>query len=262
MKAIQIYFDNRISNKKLPSVKFYLTSENNSYGILMNNWMDGDTMDMEINSDKYELSYSLKPEKYVHINTSKSVCSDVSFYQCFADKVSADNFENCPIKCSPLSLPFKNTSIIPACEKDEEAICAAKNVIYPIFLRIIDNELCPKSCTILQYSGKLMLKHVRQEINGNAYITIWYKFKLPEYVLVSEEYLIYDTTSMIGAVGGTLGMCIGFSFDSIIYHLINFLPMLLSIIQIKLTGIRKEPVTPLSTDIDEIIVEKTYTVPP
>ena len=178
--------------------------------------MDGDTMDMEINSDKYELSYSLKPEKYVHINTSKSVCSDVSFYQCFADKVSADNFENCPIKCSPLSLPFKNTSIIPACEKDEEAICAAKNVIYPIFLRIIDNELCPKSCTILQYSGKLMLKHVRQEINGNAYITIWYKFKLPEYVLVSEEYLIYDTTSMIGAVGGTLGIFIGFSCSSLL----------------------------------------------
>ena len=113
-------------------------------------------------------------------------------------------------------------------------------------------ELCPKSCTILQYSGKLELKHVRQAINGNAYITIWYKFKVPEYVLVTEEYLIYDSISMIGAVGGTLGMCIGFSFDGIIHYLIHFLPSFLSIIKIKLTGTRKYQLNTLNTGICEI----------
>ena len=61
--------------------------------------MDGDAMDMEINSDEYELSYDIKPEKYIYINTSKSFCSDISFYQCFADLVSADNFKDCPTKC-------------------------------------------------------------------------------------------------------------------------------------------------------------------
>ena len=29
---------------------------------------------------------------------------------------------------------------------------------------------------------------------------------------MKEEYLLFDLISMIGAVGGTLGLCIGFSF--------------------------------------------------
>ena len=41
------------------------------------------------------------------------------------------------------------------------------------------------------------------------------QFENPPVVLVKEEYLIYDTVSMISAIGGTLGICIGISF----YHL-------------------------------------------
>ena len=69
--------------------------------------------------------------------------------------------------------------------------------------------------------------------------------------MVNEQYLIYDAIGMIGAVGGTMGMCIGFSFDSIIHYLINLLPNILSIIQIKLIGNMKELEIPLSTCIDE-----------
>ena len=70
--------------------------------------------------------------------------------------------------------------------------------------------------------------------------------------MVKEQYLIYDAIGMIGAVGGTMGMCIGFSFDSIIHYLINLLPNILSIIQIKLKGNnRKELEIPLSTGIDD-----------
>ena len=34
----------------------------------------------------------------------------------------------------------------------------------------------------------------------------------PKRVSVNEEYLIYDFVAMISAIGGTLGLCIGFSF--------------------------------------------------
>ena len=34
----------------------------------------------------------------------------------------------------------------------------------------------------------------------------------PPHVVVKEEYLIFDFVSMISAIGGTLGLCIGFSF--------------------------------------------------
>ena len=37
-------------------------------------------------------------------------------------------------------------------------------------------------------------------------------FAKPVKINVKEEYLIYDMVSMIGAIGGTMGLCIGFSF--------------------------------------------------
>ena len=40
-------------------------------------------------------------------------------------------------------------------------------------------------------------------------------------MMVYEEYLIYDAVGMIGAVGGTLGMIIGFSFNNVINYLIS-----------------------------------------
>ena len=40
---------------------------------------------------------------------------------------------------------------------------------------------------------------------------------------VHEEYVIYDAVNMIGSVGGTLGLCIGFSFTGVISFLISLL---------------------------------------
>ena len=34
----------------------------------------------------------------------------------------------------------------------------------------------------------------------------------PPLVTVKEEYVIYDAVAMISAIGGTMGLCIGFSF--------------------------------------------------
>ena len=42
------------------------------------------------------------------------------------------------------------------------------------------------------------------------------------------EYLIYDTIGMIGSVGGTLGMCIGFSFSNVLTNIINMIQKFLS----------------------------------
>ena len=57
---------------------------------------------------------------------------------------------------------------------------------------------------------------------------------------VYEEYLIYDAISMVGSVGGTLGMCIGFSFTGIISFLINILQQGIFIIKPKLSNEKNE----------------------
>ena len=51
--------------------------------------------------------------------------------------------------------------------------------------------------------------------------------------MVNEEYLIYDTITMISSVGGTLGMCIGFSFTNIIANIFALIQKLRNIIKLK-----------------------------
>ena len=40
-------------------------------------------------------------------------------------------------------------------------------------------------------------------------------------LIVKEEYLIYDILALIGAVGGTMGICIGVSFADLFRYLFN-----------------------------------------
>ena len=48
------------------------------------------------------------------------------------------------------------------------------------------------------------------------------------------EYFIYDAISMVGSVGGTLGMCIGFSFTGMFTILINLIQNGINLIKAKL----------------------------
>ena len=54
-------------------------------------------------------------------------------------------------------------------------------------------------------------------------------FDPPEMVTMHDEYLIYDEVSMIGSIGGTLGMCIGFSFTNLMSCFLNFIQYLYTI---------------------------------
>ena len=50
-----------------------------------------------------------------------------------------------------------------------------------------------------------------------------YKFALPLKAKVYEEYLITDGITLIGSVGGTLGLFIGFSISNVVYFIVDFL---------------------------------------
>ena len=65
---------------------------------------------------------------------------------------------------------------------------------------------CPRSCRINAYSGKITYTEVVKDR-----FAICYYYLPPATKEVAEEYLIYDIIGVIGAVGGTLGLCIGFS---------------------------------------------------
>ena len=76
----------------------------------------------------------------------------------------------------------------------------------------------PKTCTILQYSGEVEFDVDMSGFNpllyGTHQVYLGYNFAPPRTITIHEEYLIYDTIGLIGSIGGTLGMFIGFSFSS------------------------------------------------
>ena len=77
---------------------------------------------------------------------------------------------------------------------------------------------------------------------------------------IYEEYLIFDAIGMIGSVGGTLGLFIGFSFMNVITFLINTIEKLLSCKHdcniCNCSLFRKEPI---SNQIDVTCYDKAIT---
>ena len=58
-----------------------------------------------------------------------------------------------------------------------------------------------------------------------ANINLLYRFATLK-TEVHKEYLIYDVIGMVGLVGGTLGLFIGFSFSNVLTFLIEYLQMI------------------------------------
>ena len=81
------------------------------------------------------------------------------------------------------------------------------------------NEKHRKTCFIIQYLGKIILDMPTK--SKSARIT--YKFALPLRAKVYQEYLITDGITLIGSVGGTLGLFIGFSISNVVYFIVDFL---------------------------------------
>ena len=73
-------------------------------------------------------------------------------------------------------------------------------------------------CTKLQYQVE-----VNQEELEDKGKVLYFKLLMDPTVEVEEEYMIFDTVSMIGAIGGTMGLLIGFSCTGAVSAAISML---------------------------------------
>ena len=114
-----------------------------------------------------------------------------------------------------------NVFDIPICNSTNDDYCILEMIIeYFDIFKSSDLDICPKSCSRLQYKAKLDSWGWKQyKENHTCSIDISYA---PPVLEVYEEYFIYDFIGMIGSVGGTLGMFIGFSFYNAFLSLLNF----------------------------------------
>ena len=206
-----IELNDNIPIDELPIVDIYFTSEKNAYGISMAKFEDGDEVLVEV----YEEAYvHLNHEKTVFLESKGKCSNDHSFYECLASKIISLNYTSCPTRCSPISYANLTTSI-PLCETEEEIKCAKDLAYYELL-----GKKCLKYCERVSYSEKISWKDaIPYEDQGHNF-WVYYRTTTDE-MFVNEEYQIYNFNSMIGSIGGTLGLFIGFAFTNVISLIIS-----------------------------------------
>ena len=75
-----------------------------------------------------------------------------------------------------------------------------------------NKDIILRPCVKIEYET-----HVSDQTptHNNQSVQFWMTFSHPPKVRVKEEYLLFDMVSMISAIGGTMGLCIGFSFGDV-----------------------------------------------
>ena len=85
---------------------------------------------------------------------------------------------------------------------------------------------CKPSCNVINMKQTAIYQEDQDDANAKRNVFVIYRFQNTN-MKVEEEYLVQDFVGMLGSIGGTLGMCIGFSFVglsfSIIEHLQGFI---------------------------------------
>ena len=194
----------------------YFTSEENSYGISLD-WWDGNVFEQKLDWRKYVM-VNLKPFEFRYLGDD-SRCSKQSNIARFKSFLRNANLTKCPEKCSPTN--FLN-DLMPSCGWEEDRTdvysCAFDVVTQKWFDFKISHGF-KKPCKVLEYQGEKTYE-TDEPYNETK---IHYQFAPPMMINVQQEYLVFDLVGMIGSAGGTLGMCIGFSFSGVTTYILNFI---------------------------------------
>ena len=145
-----------------------------------------------------------------------------SYYDYFAQLMSYANSTNCPKNCISTRivqgyLPLiTDLSMLHNCTSNEE-LCVEKDPT-PIMLQY-NNTKSPKPCNITQFTAELDYKDYGYEKSAKSLnLVIMYQSSL---IKVSEEYPIYDLSGMLGSIGGSLGICVGFSIFDVLSRIVD-----------------------------------------
>ena len=69
------------------------------------------------------------------------------------------------------------------------------------------NDLCPNACTEISY--ETMSKSIPHDLSDMTLISMYYQ---SDHLRLFKEYLVFDFTSILVAIGELLGLFLGFSF--------------------------------------------------
>ena len=212
-KSMQLNYG---SDMTIPYI--YVTSEDNSYGILDTTWRNGGEIRFAFyNLIPYPGAFNIFKLKTIKnkYNGKKGTCSQGDhFNKCLVKTILEGNY-TCTKHCLPLSLPkFDQVEYLPQCQSWEEYGCMKGEIEEKI--DGIKN-ICPSACETVEYVGNVL-----HNVYLNSPVFRW-TYDIRQQMVVYEEYVVYDFAGFISSVGGMLGLFIGFSFLDFILSGIQFL---------------------------------------
>ena len=195
---LNINLDTDIASDDIPMVDVFLSSEENSFGISMGDWLDGKRLILTKLQGFRQIE--VQPKKVIKNNAQ---CSHYGFYNCFHSELSNHKYEKCPKKCFSISTYLNAT---PICETLNEFQCSHEKT-----QELKDGSKCLPACHQTHFTLEYDYQEDQDEPNANRNVTLAYRIANSK-IKVEEEYLVQDFVGMLGSIGGTLGLFIGFSF--------------------------------------------------
>ena len=237
-------------NSSTNNPTLYLTTQENSYGVVSNRWWNGRAEPFEITGGFRNIQIN-SIQKYENL---PGTCSHDSFAQCAGSKIRKKHqcLEN-GLTCAPVSLPRQNTI-------NNYPICQSKKILMDCTNYLwsqLEHCLGKKPCYVQEYnlqenkqwSGKdkeSLSKIMDTYFNGTDInwtqdkrtymfsislgIPRWSRGRYTVELMkdVYREHLVWSLTSIIGNIGGYLGLCVGFSFNGFIAWGLGMIPKLCS----------------------------------
>ena len=216
--VLSFEFDSLIPKHKIPQMELYLTSEYNIQ--YLSKYFDGEPLVYKIAPKTY-LEAEIQEKQIRYLQNGN--CRSTSFFKYLAIYMIESDMEQCAKKCIPYASKTGIKEIddlignIPKCQTEVDLNCSKQWVS-----NVVKN--AKKPCKKIEFTGR---SHI-SVTSENHVIKFAYSFSLPRTTIVFDEYLILDTIAMIGSIGGTLGLFVGFSFSNVSSYVINVMKTLIT----------------------------------
>ena len=209
-------------------IKLFLSTEYGYRGCDNGRFHDGELVGMVSDQGKIH-NIMVTPKKEVHLQENHG-CRKRPYLEEFTEYFLQNLNTECPKPCKGWYYLFDCNGLylsekvrqLPICPSDSYQ--SLESQCFYRVLKITLGNVTKKPCTSLQYSFQnYPVNYIPEDMAQSTSFAI--AFDSP--VTVKEEYLICDMVTLIGAVGGTMGLFIGFSFTDMANSILKLIQKLI-----------------------------------
>ena len=223
--AISVILQSDNITQKPNQMHLTATSDDDALGIVFGLW--GDAKRLTLPNIQFNNKTTLIDLQEV-IKTRISNCNEkgTTYQKCLATGYeNAKKSSSCPDKCTPMAIKsyhekyFGDGEILQTCNNLKHEDCLIRN------LQKFDENVsqCESQCQIKNYNAdpQILTDPIKLYLDGERADLLLWATSRKRYLI--KEYRIYDTVGMIGTVGGSLGLFLGFSFYGVFSDVLNLL---------------------------------------